>query len=77
VNAAACPTVSRCTVVGAYVDASSMPAGLILSRAGKSWTATTAPAVAYDLRGVSCPSATRCLAVSQGIGGQPEALTGP
>ena len=43
---------------------------------GKTWTATEAPASAYNLTGVSCPSTTSCFAVSWGIG-QPEGLTRP
>jgi hypothetical protein len=75
-NAVSCPTRSRCTVGGSYEDASSTSFGLILNRTGKTWTATEAPASAYNLTGVSCPSTTSCFAVSWGIG-QPEGLTGP
>jgi hypothetical protein len=75
-NAASCPARSRCTVVGTYEDATSAALGLILNRTGKTWTATEAPAGAYNLRGVSCPSTTACFAVSWGIG-QPVGLTGP
>jgi hypothetical protein len=75
-NAVSCPTRSRCTVGGTYEDASSTPLGLILNRTGKTWTATEAPASAYNLKGVSCPSTARCFAVSWGID-QPMGLTGP
>jgi hypothetical protein len=75
-NAVSCPTRSRCTVGGTFEDASSTPFGLILNRTGKTWTATEAPASAYNLKGVSCPSTTSCFAVSWGID-QPVALTGP
>jgi hypothetical protein len=75
-NAVSCPTRSRCTVGGTYEDASSTPFGLILNRTGTTWTAIEAPASAYNLTGVSCPSTPSCFAVSWGIG-QPVLLTGP
>jgi hypothetical protein len=74
-NAASCPTASSCIVGGTYFNTSSTPAGLILSGTGTTWTATAAPASAYHLHGVSCLSATSCVALSWGIS-RPVALTG-
>jgi hypothetical protein len=74
-NAASCPTASSCIVGGTYVTASNTSVGLILSQTGTTWTATAAPATAYHLHGVSCLSATSCVALSWGIS-RPVALTG-
>jgi hypothetical protein len=74
-NAASCVTASSCIVGGTYVTASNTSVGLILSRTGATWAATAAPAAAYHLRGLSCPSATSCVALSWGIS-RPVALTG-
>jgi hypothetical protein len=75
-NAASCPATSRCTVGGSYESAGSIPSGLLLTWTGTRWAAAEAPAIAYNLRGVSCPSTSRCFAVSWGTG-QPVGLTGP
>jgi hypothetical protein len=74
-NAASCPTASSCIVGGTYVTASNTSVGLILSRTGTTWTAAAAPASAFHLHGVSCLSATSCVALSWGLG-RPVALTG-
>jgi uncharacterized protein YjbI with pentapeptide repeats len=75
-NAVSCPTTSQCTVGGGYINTASQPVGLLLFWSGKAWKAVPAPAKAYMLHGISCPTLTRCVAVSGGIG-HPVALTGP
>ncbi len=75
-NAVSCPSSSRCTVGGGYENAASTPLGLLLTWSGSSWKATEAPTIAYNIYGVSCPSVTRCFAISWGIG-RPVILTGP
>ena len=75
-NAASCPTATSCTVGGTYEDTTSTPFGLILTLTGKTRTPTEAPAAAFNLHGVSCPSTTSCFALSWGAP-QPIALTGP
>jgi hypothetical protein len=74
-NAAACPVSSRCVVGGEYEDAASQPHGLLLTWSKNKWTAAEAPA-GYDVHAISCPSATRCYALSALVGGL-ELLTGP
>jgi hypothetical protein len=75
-NAISCPSASRCTVGGGYENAASTPLGLLLAWSGSSWKATEAPTIAYNIHGVSCPTLTRCFAISWGIG-RPVILTGP
>jgi hypothetical protein len=74
--AVSCASSTHCTASGSYSGASNPALGLLLTWSGKKWTAATAPAIAYDLRGMSCPTTTRCVAVSWGIG-RPVGLTGP
>ena len=74
-NAASCPTGSSCIVGGTYATASNSAVGLILSLMGSTWTATAAPASAFHLHGLSCLTATSCVALSWGIG-RPVGLTG-
>jgi hypothetical protein len=63
-----CPSVSLCFATGTY-DAER---GVLLTWSGGSWTAATAPMpsdahtsaeIASDLLGISCPSASKCVAV--------------
>jgi hypothetical protein len=66
-----CSQPTRCVAVGDYTDKSGRGQGLLLTRSGGSWAAAKAPlpATASDpspfLNGVSCPSATACVAVGQ------------
>lgn len=71
-----CPATSHCTAGGGYENAASQQLGLLLTWSGKGWTAAEAPAAAYQLTGISCPSLTKCVAVSPGIG-HPVLLIGP
>jgi hypothetical protein len=68
-----CPAVSRCTAGGGYENTANQAVGLLLFWSGKSWKAVQAPASAYMINGISCPTLTRCVAVSSG----PVALKGP
>ncbi len=68
-----CATASRCVAVGHYAYGPGYVAGLILTRAGGTWTAAQAPFPAgsdvYEgetLGGVSCPTVKFCIAVGQG-----------
>jgi hypothetical protein len=74
-NAAACPVSSRCVVGGEYEDAASQPHGLLLTWSHSNWAAAEAPA-GYDVHAISCPTASRCFALSA-VGGGLELLTGP
>ncbi len=71
-NAVSCPSASYCVAVGGYTDTSSGNDGLLLTWSGGTWTATQAPLPANAisppsvwLNGVSCPSASSCVAVGQ------------
>jgi hypothetical protein len=75
-NAVSCPASSLCTVGGGYENAASTPLGLLLTWSRQRWTASEAPTIAYNLSAVSCPSVSRCFALSAGIG-RPVLLTGP
>ncbi|HUC23284.1 MAG TPA: hypothetical protein VMA73_11305 [Streptosporangiaceae bacterium] len=78
-NAVSCPASSRCTVGGGYENTASTPLGLVLTWSGENRTASEAPTSASDLYAMSCPSVSRCFAVSggsAGVGG-PVLLTGP
>jgi uncharacterized protein YjbI with pentapeptide repeats len=72
-NTVSCPAVSRCTAGGGYENTASQAVGLLLFWSGKSWKADPAPAGVYMISGMSCPTLTRCVAVSSG----PVALKGP
>ena len=67
-----CPATSHCTAAGGYQNTASQSVGLLLSWSGSTWKAFSAPASAYLLHAISCPTLTRCVAVSNGV-----ALTGP
>jgi uncharacterized protein YjbI with pentapeptide repeats len=75
-NAVSCSAASHCTAGGEYENTASQPVGLVLTWSGRAWKAASAPPVAYSLQGVSCPTITRCVAVSRG-NPQPIGLTGP
>jgi len=72
-NAISCPASSRCTVGGGYINTASQQVGLLLFWSGTAWKAVPAPPSAHMLYGISCPTLTRCVAVSSG----PVALLGP
>ena len=72
-NTVSCPSASRCTAGGGYQNTASQAVGLLLFWSGTSWKAVPAPAGAYMLNAMSCPTLTRCIAVSSG----PVALKGP
>jgi hypothetical protein len=74
-NAAACPVSSRCVVGGEYEDAASQPHGLLLTWSHDKWTAAETPG-GYDVHAISCPSPSRCFALSAVVGGL-DLLTGP
>jgi hypothetical protein len=74
--AVSCASSTHCTAGGLYASATSASVGLLLTWSGKKWTAARAPTIAFALHGMSCPTTTRCVAVSGGIG-RPVALTGP
>ena len=76
VDSVSCPGTSRCIAGGQYENSASQPLGLLLTWSGKNWTAATAPAAAYQITSISCPSLTNCVAVSAGLG-RPVLLVGP
>ena len=49
-----------------HAKTASQAVGLLLFWSGKSWKADPAPAGAYMISGISCPTLTRCVAVSSG-----------
>jgi uncharacterized protein YjbI with pentapeptide repeats len=75
-NAVSCPATSDCTVGGGYMNTARQTVGLLLFWSGKTWTAVQAPIGAFTLHGISCPTVTRCVAVSYGSL-HPLALIGP
>ena len=82
--ALSCPSTTSCVAVGSYDDASGNQQGLIETLSGGIWTAQTAPLAnlsppaASDpmvtLTGLSCPSATSCVAVGSYSGTRQDAL---
>jgi hypothetical protein len=76
-QAVSCSSTTHCVAGGTYSPATSAATGLLLTLSGTKWTAATAPAAALDVIGVSCPSATRCFAISDGADPGPVFLTGP
>lgn len=77
-NAVSCPSAAFCVAVGVYTLSGSLSqteygmAGLIATYSGGIWTPTQAPVptgaeqyTGVDLTGVSCVSATLCMAVGQ------------
>jgi hypothetical protein len=62
-----CPTATACTAVGYYVNSSGVTETLAESWNGTTWTIQATPNVAgkerSQLNGVSCTSATSCIAV--------------
>ena len=75
-DSVSCPTASQCTVGGGYETTAAQPVGLLLLWSGKTWKAAPTPSGAYMVKGISCPTTTRCVAVSPDVAG-PVALTGP
>ncbi len=75
-DSVSCPTASQCTVGGGYENTAAQPVGLLLLWSGKTWKAAPTPSGAYMVRGISCPTTTRCVAVSPDVA-RPVALTGP
>ena len=74
-----CESASQCVAAGYYTDASGNLQGLLLTDSGGSWTASEAPlpAGASDggLMGVSCVSASQCVAVGfTDVSGVPQGL---
>jgi len=68
VNAVSCSAPSACTAVGDYVNSSGSFVPLVMRWNGKTWRMQRAPAggtIDTFLFGVSCPSATYCVAVGQ------------
>lgn len=64
-NSVSCPSASYCLAVGDYSDASGPDEeGLLLTWSDGTWTATSAPSSlgGAGLQGVSCPSASYCVA---------------
>jgi len=78
----ACPTAKSCTAIGDYTTPGWVTTGFLLTWSHSKWTATNAPepnaygTVNEQLSGVSCPSATLCVAGAS-IPGGPAILTGP
>jgi hypothetical protein len=65
-SAVSCPSVTECVAVGSYLDSSGKPdAGpLVEVSHGSGWTVPSTPKVSGGgLMGVSCPSASACVAV--------------
>ena len=75
VRGVSCPSVSQCVAAGEYYDSAGVAQGLLLTGSGGTWTAQEAPLPAnaavrsgmYEgqLTGVSCPSASQCVAVGE------------
>jgi hypothetical protein len=76
VSGVSCPTASYCVAVGYYLDASSNWDGLLLTWSDGAWTAAEAPIPGGALSGgtflygVSCASASYCVAVGTYGGNQ-------
>jgi hypothetical protein len=65
-SAVSCPSATECVAVGSYLDSSGKPdAGpLVEASNGSGWTVQSTPKVSGGgLMGVSCPSASECVAV--------------
>jgi hypothetical protein len=72
VDGVSCSSASQCVAVGSYEDTAENEEGLLLTDSGGSWTVAQAPlpanaadfgSGALSLSGVSCPSASQCVAV--------------
>jgi len=79
----ACPSATRCAATGYYTDSAGGQQGLRLTGHGSSWTAIQAPLPAgagtsedVGLTGVTCQSASMCVAVGS-FGRNGLLLTGP
>jgi hypothetical protein len=68
-SAVSCPGANNCVAVGSYAAPNGQAAPLIARLNGQTWTAQAAPVPADtstgSLSGVSCPSATFCVAVGK------------
>lgn len=66
-NGVSCPSATRCRAVGTYDNSDFIAVALAESWDGTSWTVVPSPSPAgspsSELRGVSCVTASRCLAV--------------
>ena len=65
-SAVSCPSATQCVAVGSYLDSSGNPdAGpLVEVSNGSGWTVPSTPKVpGGGLMGISCPSASACVAV--------------
>jgi hypothetical protein len=77
----ACPTAKSCTAIGDYTNLTNVTTGFALTWSHGKWTATNAPApnefglVSGQPTGISCPSATFCVAGDIITGGGPAVLT--
>lgn len=67
-HSVSCPSATSCVAVGQYEDVNGGRDGVLLTWSGGDWTATRAPipdngrSIGSNLLGVSCPSATSCVA---------------
>ena len=67
-NTVSCPTSTLCTAGGRYENAASTNLGLLLTWSAGHWKAAQAPAIAYNLYGLSCPAVSKCFAIAAAIG---------
>jgi hypothetical protein len=75
----ACPSAKSCTAIGDYTNSTYVATGFLLTWSHRKWTATAAnkyATVNEELAGISCPSATLCVA-GVSIPAGPAILTGP
>lgn len=73
-----CPSATRCTAAGEYVNADGKQPALIANwQFGHGWKASSSPDMTVNVTGISCPSTTRCFAVASGPGSSALVLTGP
>jgi photosystem II stability/assembly factor-like uncharacterized protein len=64
-NTISCASANHCAVAG--FGAGEFSALLTTSDGGQTWTSRTVPSWALGLDGVSCPSATACIAVGSTV----------
>jgi photosystem II stability/assembly factor-like uncharacterized protein len=72
----ACPSASRCYMVGDETPGDGSPSGVISASAdgGKTWTPRTLPPGTTSLNAISCATPTDCVVVGGGIGPRGETL---
>lgn len=72
-TAVSCASSTACTAAGSYTDSGGSTWGLIERWNGSAWSIQAAPsppgALSTQLKGVSCSTATACIAVGQSAGG--------